>query len=240
MLEALAGFLLVAGEVVDHAGMQVLEDRVPIRPGELVDRRHRFLGAAARIKAPARQQRGRQIGDRPAHRLRQLAAGRGVLLVLERAHAKHELGDAVVLVGLRDALGKLDGFIDVAVDQERQERAVEQLAVFRVALERVAVEGGGGGGIALLAGVAGGEVAAGRGHAGEFLRGRHLRRQFNRQGNQKCGKRGADRAPGEARRSHWQRSNKAAREISRKAAEGWAENGLFAPHSQLRRSRMPR
>ena len=239
MLEAFAGFRLVAGEVVHHAGMQVFEDRVPIRPGELVDRRHGILGAAGRIKAPARQQRRRQIGDRPAHRLRQFAARGGILLVLERAHADHELGDAVVLVGLRDAFGIFDGFIDVAVDQKRQEGAVEQLAVFRVALERVAVEGGGGGGIALLAGMAGGEIAAGRGHAGKLLRGRDLRRQFNWQSSQKCGKRGADRAPGEARRSHWQRSNKAARKISRKAAEGWAENGLFAPHSQLRRSRTP-
>ena len=47
MLEALAGFVLVAGEVEDQAGMQVLEDRVPVRPAELVDRRDRALVSPA-------------------------------------------------------------------------------------------------------------------------------------------------------------------------------------------------
>ena len=106
VLEALAGFLLVAGEIEDQAGMQVLEDRVPVRPGELVDRRHRGLGVAGAIQRPGREQRRGQIGDRAAHRLRQSAARGAVLLVLERVHAEHQLGDAVALVGLRDAFGE--------------------------------------------------------------------------------------------------------------------------------------
>ena len=160
MLEALAGFLLVAGEVVDHAGMQVLEDRVPVRAGKLVDRRHGALGVAGAIHGPGREQRRGQIGDRPADRLRQVAARGGILLALERLHADHQPGDAIVLVGLHDALGKFHRFVDIAVDQQRQEGAVEQLAVFRVALERRAVIGGGRRRVALLAGVAGGEITA--------------------------------------------------------------------------------
>ena len=54
VLEALAGFLLVAGEVVDHAGMQILEDGVPIRTGEPVDRRDRALGVAGAVHRPGR------------------------------------------------------------------------------------------------------------------------------------------------------------------------------------------
>ena len=180
MLEALAGFLLVAGEVVDHAGMQLLEDRVPVRPGEPVDRRHRALAVAGAIHAPGREQRRGQIGDRPADRLRQIAARGGILLALERLHADHQPGDAIVLVGLHDAFGIFHRFVDIAVDQQRQEGAVEQFAVFRVALERRAVIGGGRGGIALLAGMAGGQIAARGGYAGKLLRGRRLRGKLDR------------------------------------------------------------
>ena len=91
------------------------------------------------------------------------------MLVLERVHAEHQFGDAVVLVGLHDAFGIFHGFVDVAVDQQRQEGAVEQIAVIRIVLERLAVIGGGGAGVALLAGMAGGEITARGGHAGKIL-----------------------------------------------------------------------
>ena len=59
----------------------------------------------------------------------QIAARGGILLLLERVHAEHQPRDAIGLVGLRDALGELHRFVDIAVDQQRQEGAVEQFAV---------------------------------------------------------------------------------------------------------------
>ncbi len=155
-------------------------------------------------------------------------------LRLSRLHADHQPRDAIVLVGLRDALGILHRFVDVAVDQQRQEGAIEQLAVFRVALERLPVIGGGGRRIALLAGMAGREIAARGGNTGKLLRGRRLRGKCDRYACKKRGKRGAGDAPGEARRSHWRCSNEAGRRGIRASRRGWAENGLFAPLPQER------
>ena len=73
--------------------MQVLEDRVPIRAGEVIegiDRAARIAGAGQR---PCRQQRRRQIGYRAAHRLRETLAGERVLLLLERPHADDQPRD---------------------------------------------------------------------------------------------------------------------------------------------------
>ena len=100
-VEALAGLLLVAGEIEDQAGMQVLEQRVPVGALQLVDRLDGALGVAGAVARPGGEQRGGEIGDRPAHRLRRdSACASGVFLLLERAHAEHQPGDAVVLVEL--------------------------------------------------------------------------------------------------------------------------------------------
>ena len=53
-LETLAGFLLVAGEIEDQAGMQILEQRVPVGALQLVDRLDRGLGVAGAVAAPRR------------------------------------------------------------------------------------------------------------------------------------------------------------------------------------------
>ena len=82
------------------------------------------------------------------------------MLALEFMHAEYQPGDAIVLVGLHNALGEFHRFVDFAVNQERQEGAIEQFAIVRVALERRPVIGGGSGGVALLTGVAGGEITA--------------------------------------------------------------------------------
>ena len=55
---------------------------------------------------------------------------------LSELYAEHQPGDAIVLVGLCNALGEFHRFVDIAIDQERQEGAVEQLAIVWVALER--------------------------------------------------------------------------------------------------------
>ncbi len=184
MREARAGVLLVAGDVVDHAGMQFLEDGVPIRTGEPVDRCHRALGIASAVHRPSGEQRRRQIGDRAADRLRQVPARHRVLFVLERRHPEHQLGNTIVLVGLCDALGIFHGFVDVAVDQQRQKSAVEQFTVLRIVPKRAAVISGGGAGVPLLSGMTGGEIAARGGQAGEILRGRRLRGKLDRRRDQ--------------------------------------------------------
>ena len=71
-LEALAGFLLVAGEIEDQAGVQVLEQRVPVGALQLVDRLDGGLGVARAVGRPGGEQRGGEIGDRSAHRLHQV------------------------------------------------------------------------------------------------------------------------------------------------------------------------
>ena len=100
------------------------------------------------------------------------------------------------LLALRDALGVFDRLVDVAVDQQRQERAVEQVAVPRITVERGAIIGGGGGRVALLPGMAGGEITARRGQPDQVLLAR-LSGKLDRRCRQKGGQRGAGDAPGE-------------------------------------------
>ena len=69
------------------------------------------------------QQRRRKIGDRTAHRLRELLARRRVLLLLDRPHAEHEARDAVVLVDLQQPLRQPHGLVDLAVLEHRREGA---------------------------------------------------------------------------------------------------------------------
>ncbi|MGY3108927.1 hypothetical protein ACVWW7_005554 [Bradyrhizobium sp. LM6.9] len=179
-LEPGAGVLLLAGELEDHAGVEVLEQRIPFRTGQLVDGRDTALGIARTIGGPARQQRGDEIGDRTADRLVDVGLRGRVLLELEIVHADDEARDAVGLVDGEDALGELDGFVDVTVGDRRDEGAVEQLVVLRVGAQSGAVERGGGGSVALDAGVAGGEIAAGGGERLQIVSGRKLHRRVGR------------------------------------------------------------
>ena len=72
---------------------------------------------------PGVDQRGGQIGDRPAHRLGDMLACGRVLLLLQRLDAEHEARDALRLVDLDDAIGELHRFIDFAVDQKSERNA---------------------------------------------------------------------------------------------------------------------
>ena len=158
---ALGRFLALRRHVEDQAGMQILEDRVPVRARQLVDRIDRDLGFARADLRPGRQQRGGQIGDRAAHRLGQFAARGRILLLLERPHAEHEPRDAIVLVDLQDALGEPGRFVDLAIGQNREEGAVEHFAVARIAAQRGAIIGRGRRCVALDAGMPGGQITAG-------------------------------------------------------------------------------
>ncbi len=122
-----------------------------VRGLELLGRRHR----------PGRQQGRGEIGDRTAHRLRELAPRNRVLLQLDRAHAEHQPRIAIGLVELQDALGEPGGFLDVAVGQHRHEGSVEQLAVARIVAQRRPVIVRRRRGVPFEASMAGGKIAAG-------------------------------------------------------------------------------
>jgi len=99
--------------------MQLLEDGVPIRAGELVDGVGRLLRLGRVRHRPGRQQCRGEVGDRPADRLGELAARDPILLLLERAHPKDQPRDTIVLVDLQNALGEPDPLINLAIGQHR-------------------------------------------------------------------------------------------------------------------------
>ena len=180
-LVALGRILAVVAEIEDQAAVQVLEDRVPIRAGEVVegiDRAARIAGAGQR---PCRQQRRRQIGYRAAHRLRETLAGERVLLLLERPHADDQPRDAVGAVDLDQPVGKLAGFLDITVGEDGEEGAAEEVGIARIGLEHVEVIGGRSRRVALGASMPRGQVAPGRGRVHDFLRCRWLRGERRRQ-----------------------------------------------------------
>ena len=174
LLQPLARFLAAAGDVEDQTGVEFLEDAVPVRPCELIDAFDGRLGFAGAVRGPAEQQGRGQVGDRPAHRFLQVRARGLVLLLLDAANAERQAGDPVRAVDLDHALGKFHRLIDFAVDQDREEGALEQFAVLRIGAQRGAVIGRGRAGVALHAGMACREIAARRRDARELLDGRNL------------------------------------------------------------------
>jgi hypothetical protein len=100
----------------------------------------------------------------------------GVFLLLEVADADHQPRHAIGLVHRQDAVGELDRLVDVAIGQRGDEGAVEQLVVLRIGAERRAVERGGRIGVAFDAGMARGQIAAGRGQPFQIGLARELRR----------------------------------------------------------------
>ena len=167
--------------------MQVLEDRVPVRPGELVERVDRRMRIAGAGIGPGREQRRGQIGDRAADRLREILPRQRILLLLERAHAEHKPRDPVAAVDLHQPVGEAAGFVDIAFGQHREEGAAEQFRIARVGLQHVEVIGGRGRRIALGAGMPGGEIAARGGRMHEVLCRRCLRRERGLQPEQHGG-----------------------------------------------------
>src|SRR5262249_32527352 len=81
-----------------------------------------------------------------------------ILLLLDRAHPEDEPRDAIVLVDLQNAFGKLDPFISLAIGKHRQEGAAEQFVVTGIGAQRGAVVGRRGGSGGLTAPVASGRV----------------------------------------------------------------------------------
>src|SRR5262249_25472519 len=202
-LEVFRGVLLLAGNVEDQRGMQLLEDRIPIRAGELVDGVGRLLRFGRVCHRPGRQQRCGKIGDRSANGLGELPARSRVLLLLDRPHSKDEPRDAIVLVDLQNALGELDPLLNLSIGKYRQEGAAEEFVVAGIAAQRGTVIGRRRGGVALAAGVASGELAAGRRGAGEAVT-RLLRASAKHgwPGYDECSRCGHGRTPQRRRKDH--------------------------------------
>src|SRR5262249_61657867 len=133
--------------------------------------------------------------ERPADRLRDFPARNRILLLLDRTHSEHQSRDAVGLVDLQDAFGEPDRFVDLAGGQHGEEGAAEQLVVARVGAQRGAVIRGGGGGITLAAGMAGGEIAARGGRAREGRGRLRLRGEQSRASDGEYGESGRGRTP---------------------------------------------
>ena len=104
-LEARAGILFLAREFEDHAGVQILEDRIPFRTGQLVDIGDRRFGVAGAITGPARQQRRHQIRDRSADRLIDVELRGRVFLLFQIAHADDQPGDPIGFVHRQNPVG---------------------------------------------------------------------------------------------------------------------------------------
>ena len=131
-LVAFGGVLFVVGEIEDQSGMHVLEDRIPVRPGEPVERvdcRMRIAGAGI---GPGRQQRGGKIGNRAADRLREILPRQRILLLLERADAEHKPRDPIAAIDLHQTVGEAAGLLDIAFGEHGQEGAAEQFRIARV------------------------------------------------------------------------------------------------------------
>ena len=143
-LVALGGIFFVVGEIEDQSGMHVLEDRVPVRSGEPVERvdcRMRIAGAGI---GPSREQGGGEIGDRTADRLREILPCQRILLLLERAHAEHKPRDPIAAVDLHQTIGQAAGLLDIAFGEHGEEGAAEQLRIARIGLQHVEVISGRG------------------------------------------------------------------------------------------------
>src|SRR5581483_493444 len=121
-------------------------------------------------------QRRDEVGDRTSDRLVDVELRGAVFFLFQILNAYDETRDAVGLVDGQDLLGELDRLIDVAVGNRGDEGAIEQFAVLGIGAQRGAIERGGGGRIALDAGVAGGKIAAGRGQRLQIVARGKLRR----------------------------------------------------------------
>ena len=178
--ETHAGIFFFPCEFEDHAGVQILEDRIPFRPGQLVDVGDRGLGVAGAVGGPARQQRRHQVGDRPAHRLIDVDLGGRVFFLLQVARADHQPRHAVVLVDGQDAVGELYGLVDIAFGERGDEGAIEQFVVLRIGAKRRAIERRRRTRIAFHAGVTRGQIAARGGQAFHVAAGGKRRRGLGR------------------------------------------------------------
>jgi len=131
----------------------------------------RVAGAGQR---PRREQRRGQIGHWTAHGLRKILPSDRILLLLERPHADHQARNAVGAVELDQSVGEPAGFVDVAVGQNGQKAAAEQIGIARIGLEHIEVISSRSTGIALDAGMPGSQIAAGGRRVREILRRRRL------------------------------------------------------------------
>ncbi len=140
--------------------MEILEDRVPIRSGQLVHGVDGGFAIAFAVQRPSGQQCCRQVRHRAAHRLREVSPGGAVVLLLQFSDPDHQTRDAVGVVDREQPLAELARLVDIAIGEHGEESAAEQIGIFRIELQHVEVIGRGGPGIALGAGMARRQVTA--------------------------------------------------------------------------------
>ena len=126
-----------------------------------------------------------------------LSCAAGVFLQLQIAHADHQPGHAVGFVDRQDPVGELDGLVDIAVGDRRDEGAIEQFVVLRIGAKRRAIERRRRIGVPLHAGVAGGQIAARHGQRFQIVAGGKLRRIVGRMIGRLRRKRAGHRQRGE-------------------------------------------
>src|SRR5262245_19125850 len=117
--------------------MEVLENSVPVRAGQLVQRLDCGAAVASAGLRPGRQQSRREVGDRTADRLREILPRRGIAFLFKLAYAQHQSRNAVVPIHSEQAFAELARLLDIALGQHGEECAAEQVGITRIELEDV-------------------------------------------------------------------------------------------------------
>ena len=104
--------------------MQILEDAVPVRARRACP----CVSIAPRVSpAPSSAQADSSVAVRsvtgPRTDWAKFCRAARIVLLLERANADHETGDAVGVVDLQEPVGELAGLIDIAVGEHGEEGA---------------------------------------------------------------------------------------------------------------------
>ncbi len=100
-----------------------------------------FLESFGALERPSDEQGGDEIGNRSAHRLRDILSREQILLLLEGANAEHQTRHTVVTVDLQDTFGQAHGLVDLPARQHGDEGAVEELGIARIGAQGRAVIG---------------------------------------------------------------------------------------------------
>ncbi len=162
-LETFARFGLVAGELGDHAGMQILEDGIPVRPGELVDRGDRALAVAlsrASVQPDSSVAVRSVIGPRiDCARSLRAAAYFACLIALTPSTRRATRSDLSACATGSASFTDPRYCRSASSDMKTRSR---NSPFFGSTRERRPVIGSSGDGVALLAGMARGEITAGR------------------------------------------------------------------------------
>ena len=120
----------------------------------------RLVEVVAAGPGPCGEQDGGDVAPARVAAAREMGAGGRELTLLEGAHAKRQLGEAVLGIGAHEPFGQREGLRHFAIGERGDEGALQQDGVARIGAERLAEIGGGRAGVLPGAGDEGGEVIA--------------------------------------------------------------------------------